>query len=240
MRGKHSESLLLKIGPRWLQVWERRTASGGLVGVRMDVTEMVEQQQAMADAEQQARHERHLLELANAQLARLSTTDGQTGVGNRRSFEQVLEAEWQRSLRSRTPLTLQLIDIDHFKAYNELHGHLAGDQCLRIVALTLADCAQRSGDLLARWGGEEFAVLLPGIDSAAAAQVAQRCLMAVLALGLPHEAAPEHKQLSISVGLCSQVAEAGQEAESLVHAADAALYRAKALGRNRVESSAPA
>ena len=116
---------------RWLHIYDKRTRSGGVVSVRLDVTASIEAGRALADA--------------NEQLARLSTTDGLTGVANRRFFDLSLSSEWQRSTRNREPLSLLMIDIDHFKLYNDRYGHLAGDECLRRVAQVLDDCIRRSG-----------------------------------------------------------------------------------------------
>ena len=147
---------------RWMHLYEISTPSGCLVMARLDVTELVQKSEA--------------LERSNELLEQLSATDALTGLANRRQFDQRLYAEWQRSMRSQQPLSLLLIDIDHFKRYNDHYGHLAGDACLRQVAGILYDCAQRAGELVARYGGEEFALLLPGADSAAATSVAQRCM----------------------------------------------------------------
>lgn len=146
----------------WVHFYEIRTPSGYLVMSRLDMTPMVEKGLA--------------LERANEQLLRLSTTDGLTGIANRRMFDQTLQTEWQRCARSRASLSLLMIDIDHFKHYNEHYGHQTGDECLRQVARILVMCAKRSGELVARHGGEEYAILLPGTDLQEAMAIAQRCL----------------------------------------------------------------
>jgi diguanylate cyclase (GGDEF)-like protein len=164
------------------------------------------------------------LEEANERLQRLSLLDGLTGIANRRRFDEALEVEWRRGLRSRRPIALLLIDIDHFKPYNDSHGHQAGDDCLRRVAGLLRDSLQRAGDLVARYGGEEFAVLLPDTDAGHATRTAEM-LRARIA-----EASP----ITISVGGTSTAPPPGGSAHALVAAADEALYEAKRSGRNRV------
>ena len=176
------------------------------------------------------------LELANVQLSRLSLTDGLTGVGNRRLFDQTLGAEWTRGTRQKQPLALLMIDLDHFKLYNDSYGHQGGDDCLRHVASTLAKCLLRGGELLARYGGEEFVMLLPCTDVAGAKVVAQRCLDQMSAARIPHQASPVSQWLTLSIGIASVTPEAGMTSDSLVKTADKALYQAKESGRARFES----
>lgn len=173
------------------------------------------------------------LEAANSRLESLSRTDGLTGIANRRRFDEVLTSEWARSLRSGEPLALAMLDIDWFKAYNDQYGHLAGDDCLRSVAGVLAHCAVRRTDLVARYGGEEFAIIAPSTTAAQMQAVALQVQQALATLALPHPTAPGGC-VTLSVGVCARVAQAGQAPESLVAAADQALYQAKATGRNRV------
>ncbi|QKO22656.1 GGDEF domain-containing protein [Rhodoferax sp. BAB1] len=202
---------------RWMHLYEVSTPSGCLVMARLDVTELV--QKSMA------------LERSNQQLELLSATDGLTGLANRRQFDQHLYAEWQRSMRSGQPISLLLIDIDHFKRYNDRYGHLAGDACLRQVAGILYDCAQRSGELVARYGGEEFALLLPGADGDVAMTVAQRCMDEIAKARMPHEDSPVSEFLTCSIGVATVVAVQDLVPESLVRCADEALYRVKNGGR---------
>ncbi len=218
VRGKLNRPLLRsRSDGRWMHIYEISTLSGCLVMARLDVTELV--QKSMA------------LERSNQQLERLSSTDGLTGLANRRQFDQHLYAEWQRSLRSRQPISLLLIDIDHFKRYNDRYGHLAGDACLRQVAGILYDCAQRSGELVARYGGEEFALLLPGVDGDVAMTVAQRCMDEMAQARITHEDSPVAAYLTCSIGVATVVATQDLVAESLVRCADEALYRVKSSGR---------
>ena len=167
---------------------------------------------------------RHDLEEANARLQRLSMLDGLTGIANRRHFDEALNVEWRRSIRSHAPLSLLMIDIDAFKPYNDAHGHQAGDECLRHVGALLAELLHRAGDLVARYGGEEFAVLLPETDAGHARQVAEMLRERVAAAA----------QVTISIGLSTIVPELATAAFVLVADADAALYEAKRSGRNRV------
>ena len=176
------------------------------------------------------------LKIANEKLERMALSDGLTGIANRRLFHQTLQAEWLRCARAGQALALLMVDIDHFKLYNDHYGHAGGDQCLRRVAQTLAGCSRRGGDLISRFGGEEFAILLPAADLASACAVAQTCLDAIRRAAIIHAASPVGPWLSVSVGVASVQANAGGPAQSLLERADAALYRAKHLGRARYET----
>ena len=171
----------------------------------------------------------------NEQLTRLSTTDALTEVGNRRLFDQTLKTEWLRASRRGEPVGLLMIDIDHFKEYNDHYGHPAGDACLRQVARMVSASVRRGGELVARYGGEEFALLLPAADLDAARQVAERCMQKVADAKIEHRASASSAWLSISVGVASQAASPEVDCSVLVEMADAALYRAKRCGRGRVE-----
>lgn len=161
-------------------------------------------------------------------------TDGLTGLPNRRRFDETLATECRRQRRGRTPLALLLIDVDHFKLYNDAYGHPAGDACLRRVAKVLAAELGRSSDLPARYGGEEFAVILPETDHAGALAIAERLRAAVAALQMPHAASKSAAMVTISLGVAS--VPQGQDADpgTVLAAADDRLYQAKAGGRNRV------
>lgn len=175
------------------------------------------------------------LERMNAQLAALSLTDGLTGVANRRQFDQTLLIEWARGLRTHRPLALLMLDVDHFKRYNDHLGHPEGDACLRAVAQVLSTCLRQPVEKLMRYGGEEFAVLLVDAGADTGARVAQRCLDAIAQARLPHPDSPLGPWVSISVGVASLLPQAEMAHEQLVQAADAALYRAKQNGRARYE-----
>jgi diguanylate cyclase (GGDEF)-like protein len=174
------------------------------------------------------------LRAANRQLEILSRHDPLTGLSNRRHFDEMKEHEFQRALRNEQPLTLLICDIDHFKSYNDHYGHAAGDQCLRAVANAMNSAITRSGDALARIGGEEFAILLPATHAAAAWQVAQRVLLAVCELRMPHAASNAGPFVTVSIGLAQLEFGRTLHFEALFDEADQALYRAKAEGRNRV------
>ncbi len=175
------------------------------------------------------------LESANRELQLLASLDGLTGVANRRRFDQYLEDEWQWMYREKLPLSLILCDIDFFKKYNDTYGHQAGDACLRRVADALRFCAKRSVDLVARYGGEEFAVILPNTTAAGAYQVAEEIRAVVNNLEIPHaqSAVSEHVTLSLGVACMTPNPEPLIPPATLITAADAALYKAKAAGRNR-------
>jgi diguanylate cyclase (GGDEF)-like protein/PAS domain S-box-containing protein len=171
----------------------------------------------------------------NEQLTRLSTTDALTGVGNRRLFDQMLKTEWQRAARRGDVLGLLMIDIDHFKEYNDHYGHPAGDVCLREVARMVGESVRRGGELVARYGGEEFVLLLPGADLEAARLVAERCTELLADAKIEHRASVTSAWLTVSIGVASQAASASVDCGTLVEIADAALYRAKRCGRGRIE-----
>ncbi|UXH78358.1 sensor domain-containing diguanylate cyclase [Roseateles amylovorans] len=338
MRGKQPAPLLQRVhDDMWLRIFESRTPSGGIVGVRMEVTDLIHEQQRLAASRAQlkatieaagngiltldsgghvleanpscqqlfgfsaaelqgvhigmlfglagdpvdpqtmlgaprelsARHRSgdmlalqvtvaevrtdtiHLyvcivsdfterkrqeerLKRANELLARQSTTDGLTGVGNRRLFDQLLLQEWQRGTRTGQHLALVMVDIDHFKQYNDRYGHVTGDDCLRRVATLLRSCVGRGGEAVCRYGGEEFAVVLVDTDLAGAQVVAQRCLDSVRLAAIEHEGSPVRRSVSLSIGVAACVPTAGQDPQKLIEVADAALYQAKAAGRARL------
>lgn len=169
---------------------------------------------------------------AERELAGLASTDGLTGLANRRRLDQVLKQEWARGMRSERPLALLMIDVDHFKAFNDRHGHHGGDVALRSVAQTLTASIRRPGDLAARYGGEEFMVVLPETDKAGACVIAEKLRLAIEALPTFAE---DTVPITVSIGVATHLPATHDLPEPLFHAADRALYRAKKLGRNRVE-----
>ncbi|WP_160107436.1 sensor domain-containing diguanylate cyclase [Pseudomonas izuensis] len=171
-----------------------------------------------------------LLEL-NRNLELLALEDALTGLANRRQFDLFIQAETGRARRNLTGLALVMIDVDHFKAFNDHYGHLAGDQCLRNIAAIIIEHIKRPGDLAARFGGEEFAVVLPGTDYVGAFLVAEKIRRAVQAAGLQHNESPEGV-ITVSVGVCGYDPASQTRTEDLIGAADKALYVAKASGRN--------
>ena len=171
---------------------------------------------------------------AEQELLRLATRDALTGLANRRRFDAVLAEEWRRATRMGVPISLLLMDVDHFKAFNDRYGHPAGDQCLRHVAQILQKAVPDSVGCVARWGGEEFIVGLPGMDVQQAMRVAQSVCEAVQASGLRHEASTTAQSVTISIGVAVvRPANAARNVDGLIAEADAALYRAKREGRNR-------
>ena len=173
------------------------------------------------------------LEAANRKLAALSTTDGLTCLANRRHLDDMLESEWRRAIRHGQPIALIMVDVDHFKSFNDLYGHQEGDECLRRIAEVLADHTQRSGELAARYGGEEFTIILPGADSEQASGFAEEVRRAVADLVLPHRSS-RSGIVTISLGVASTIPDGSKAVSCLVAEADRALYQAKAAGRNRV------
>ena len=174
------------------------------------------------------------LRVANEHLSRLSFADPLTGLGNRRRLDEVLDAEWRRAARSKTPLAVVLVDIDAFKAYNDSLGHIEGDKCLVAVSEVIRDITMRAGDFAGRYGGEEFVIVIPGADQAAAMKFAEELRAAVEARMIPHPASPASKAVTVSLGVASQVPSGDATPLGLIAAADRALYRAKEEGRNRV------
>lgn len=168
-------------------------------------------------------------------LRRMAWVDGLTGVANRRQFDERLVREWQRCRRGGQPLSAGIIDIDHFKAYNDTYGHLAGDDCLRQVAGAIERSLVRPGDLVARTGGEEFTCLLPEIDLNGARFAVENVERAVRALGIAHSAS-EHGMVTVSIGVATALPAGEETAESLLMRADNGLYSAKRAGRARVRS----
>ncbi len=172
------------------------------------------------------------LEEANRKLAQISYLDALTGVSNRRSFEEELTMEWRRATRTGSRLSLLMIDIDGFKAYNDALGHPAGDSCLREVARIIDEGAKRAGDLVARYGGEEFAVLLPDTDSPGARALAERLRATVEGRAIRHPVT--QRSLTVSIGVATMSGGEEGEPSALVRLADGALYQAKRDGRNLV------
>jgi diguanylate cyclase (GGDEF)-like protein/PAS domain S-box-containing protein len=172
-------------------------------------------------------------------LETLAIEDSLTGLANRRRFDERLREEWARAYRDRSSLALLMIDVDHFKAYNDVYGHPAGDACLRTVARIIAAETQRVGDLAARYGGEEFAMLLPNTDAAGCARIGERIRSAIHEAGIVHVSSPASACVTASIGgaTCRPALERTAGAGSLVEAADRALYAAKEAGRDRIVMS---
>lgn len=221
----NSTQALLKLIERLYRVLAQQNA--GLIDANRQLEERVtERTQALARANEELRD-------ANLQLEAFSRTDRLLGIANRGYFDERLAQACAGAFRREQPLALLMIDVDHFKQFNDLHGHPAGDVCLQAVARAVQKSMARSTDLVARYGGEELAVLLPDTDAAGAAVVAARLVEEVAALAVPHGASDVAEHVSVSVGVAAQVPLGKSETASLVQEADAALYEAKAAGRNR-------
>ena len=179
------------------------------------------------------------LQIANSQLETLSTTDGLTGLANRRRFDLYWAQEWQRALRQTTPLAVIMLDVDHFKAYNDHYGHPQGDACLQRVGAVLQATIRRAGELAARYGGEEFVVIMPGATLEQAQETAETLLAAVRAEQAPHANSPVAPVVTISLGVAAGTPSLTDTREHLLKEADTALYEAKHQGRNQVRLSSP-
>ncbi|MFO7848956.1 MAG: PleD family two-component system response regulator [Spirochaetia bacterium] len=177
------------------------------------------------------------LKLKNDLLENLATMDGLTHIPNRRSFDTVLQKERDRAVREREPLTIVLMDIDNFKAYNDNYGHGKGDVCLESVAKALSGCAGRPADIVARYGGEEFAAILPNTDEEGGIKKAEEFRRSVEDLEIPHEFSETSCCVTISVGVQTGVPASDDTPEALSKKADEALYQSKKEGRNRVTSA---
>jgi diguanylate cyclase (GGDEF)-like protein len=181
--------------------------------------------------------EHSLLKQENTYLDNLASRDALTGIGNRRLFENTLWRDWTKHVRSGSPLSLVLIDVDSFKQYNDHYGHQAGDRCLRQLAHTLEKCLQRREDFVARYGGEEFVAVL-GCECKAAVLIAENLRYEIEALQIPHDYTDVSKVVTASFGVASTESTYVHSADDLIAAADAALYTAKANGRNQVVAAA--
>lgn len=185
----------------------------------------------MFDISERKRNEEKL-ERLQKELEELSYKDGLTGVANRRMFDAELKTEWTQAQRDRTPLSLLIIDVDYFKQYNDRYGHIQGDECLRQVAQLLAGVLQRPRDFLARFGGEEFVIVLPETDEAAAHMVAERCRDKLALAGIAHAESAIGQVLTISIGAGTVVPRPDEEPRRFIDQVDSQLYQAKRNGRN--------
>ncbi len=205
---------------RWLEARVKNCEDGSYIVVYTDVTEVKQS------------HER--LEAANEQLREMAQTDALTGLLNRRALDQILKAELSRVSRGLGTVSLLLIDVDWFKRFNDTYGHLAGDDCLRLVASCIKNSIGRVADRAARFGGEEFAVVLPGTSLSDAIKVAQKIRRAIHGLALPH-AGSDHRTVTLSIGISDASSGSRHDMGSLVARADDALYAAKDAGRDCIK-----
>lgn len=194
-----------------------------LIGFMFDISERKETEQKLLDLQKE--------------LEELSFKDGLTGVSNRRMLDSVLEQEWVKARREQQPLSLLLIDIDFFKQFNDFYGHMQGDDCLIKVAQVLSEAATRSRDFFARFGGEEFVMVLPETDAEAAQKIAQRCQQFIFKQQIPHAESAVSQILTISIGSGTLIPSHKDELRDFVDRIDRALYQAKQAGRNRIQAA---
>lgn len=216
------------------------TQGGGYVWIR-DVVHVVRNENGevdsligfMFDISERKKTEEELATLQK-ELEELSFKDGLTGVANRRMFDSILDVAWTHARRNNQSLALIMVDIDYFKQYNDHYGHIQGDDCLKRVARALSSAATRSRDFLARFGGEEFVLVLPETDEKAAIKIAERCRNRVFQEQIPHEKSPVSQILTVSIGVGAVVPTLQNEPLRFVEDVDKRLYLAKRHGRNRI------
>lgn len=190
----------------------------------------------MFDISERKKAEEKLTSLQK-ELESFSFKDSLTGVANRRKFDASLDLEWASARRSALPLSLIMLDVDFFKQYNDRYGHIQGDECLKHIAQTLSLAVTRPRDVVARFGGEEFVLILPETDANAARQVAERCKTMVAKLEIPHETSAADGIVTASMGVATFKPSGAIEPKHLIEAVDKLLYKAKENGRNRIESA---
>ncbi|WP_236208136.1 sensor domain-containing diguanylate cyclase [Pseudomonas tohonis] len=218
------------------------TAAGDYVWIR-DVVHVMRDEAGevqaligfMFDISERKHAEQKLVELQK-QLEEFSYKDGLTGVANRRMVDSTLDVEWANAQRTQQPLSLILLDIDYFKQYNDHYGHIQGDDCLKSVGQALSEAANRPRDLVGRFGGEEFVLILPETDADAARQVAERCRRLLRERCIPHEKSGVASLLTVSLGVGTIIPTQHDQALAFVESVDRLLYRAKQGGRNRFEA----
>ena len=174
---------------------------------------------------------------ANDQQTVLANTDGLTGIANRRRFDEVLEHEYARLSRTGSPLSLLILDVDHFKAYNDTYGHVAGDECLKRIAKIFQTQLNRPSDIAARYGGEEFAVILPDTDNLGAVRLAELIRVETENFQIRHESSTTADRVTVSIGVVTLITSGCRASTDMITIADQCLYRAKSEGRNRVVST---
>jgi diguanylate cyclase (GGDEF)-like protein len=194
---------------------------------------LIEQIKLRVEAEKEAHKSRADVEHLNLILQDMAMNDGLTGLANRRCFDEAIAKELQRAARNHSSLAIVMIDVDYFKIYNDTYGHLAGDTCLQKIASAVKVAEKRSGDLVARYGGEEIIIMLPDCDVSGAVQIANNILSEIRALAIPHSGHPQGiVTASAGIGVLTPVRN-GDTPEKVIHMADQALYQAKSNGRNQ-------
>jgi len=188
-------------------------------------------------AEEELKRVNEKLIEANKKLEHMANYDVLTEVANRRYFMETFEKEWKRSRRNKLPLSLIMIDVDFFKAYNDNYGHQAGDECLKNIAPLLQEVLTRPGDMAARYGGEEFVVILPETNLEGTTLIAEKLRKKVESAEIPHDLSTISDYVTISLGTATTIPSIRKKPDSLIAAADEALYKAKRSGRNRIEVS---
>jgi len=200
-----------------------RNAEGtveALIGFMFDITERKNTEQKLI--------------VLQKELEELSFKDALTGVYNRRMFDSVMDVEWANAKRNHQPLSLLMLDIDYFKQYNDHYGHIHGDECLKRVAEALSSVGTRSRDFFARFGGEEFIIVLPETDATAANMIAERCRSLIFKAQIPHEKSLVSQVLTVSIGVSTIIPTHSDQPIDFIAAVDRQLYQAKEKGRNRI------
>lgn len=204
--------------------------------INLNLDELVFQRtKALEKSREKIEYQKHQLEKANQALQLLSLKDPLTGLWNRRHYDDTMQMEWNRSLRHKSPISLMILDIDYFKAYNDCYGHMAGDECLIKIAETTKNFFKRASDLVVRYGGEEFVVIMPGLEKDDAVQRALLLRKAIEELNVPHKCSPISPWVTVSIGISSTIPNKNSSPEELFLTVDKALYQAKAAGRNQVK-----
>jgi len=238
---KASSALLAAIGNLY-RVLAQQNSDLATANARLEdrvsarTRELAQANRALSNANAQLEEANGALAEANARLEALSNRDGLLGIANRRYFDSALDSEWRRAMRNGQPLSLLMIDVDHFKLYNDCYGHPQGDSCLQALAraVQLPGTPKRPGDLVARYGGEELVVLLPNTALHGAVATARTIQRAVADLHIAHAGSPVAAEVTLSIGVATLLPERHTEPRLLLAAADRALYAAKNSGRNRV------
>ena len=224
-----------KGGDKWIRLEAYSPEQGFVASVMQDITESKRSEEQLKNYSDELTITNMKLTDLNEELKRISSSDGMTGIANRRYFDEYLEREWQRAKREKVPLTLVMLDVDFFKSYNDTYGHMAGDECLKLIASMLKALPKRTADVVARYGGEEFAIVLPNTDRRGAAVVGEKVRVGVEKLGVEHKASSISKHVTVSVGVAVIVPKQDDLSPIIVATADRALYQAKVGGRNQIK-----